>query len=184
MKKYILLFLFFTGFIAVSSGQKYYSKTGHVQFISDAPIEKITADNNNSYIIFDSATGKFEFSSLVKGFTFQKALMQEHFNENYMESDDYPKAIYKGSITDWSTLHLMNDHVYQVNVDGQLTMHGVTKPFKSKAELSMKNGNVIASSSFDIVIEDFNIQIPKVVKDNISKTVRVNVKAELVPMNK
>lgn len=183
MKKYFfLIILFFGGFTSSSFGQKYFSKTGHVHFVSEAPVEKIEADNNNGYVIFDAATGRFEFSVLIKGFTFQKALMQEHFNENYMESDEYPKAVYKGSIVDWSTIHLMNDHVFQVNIEGQLTMHGVTQPFKCPASLTMKSGGVSATSTFDIGIADFNIQIPKVVKDNISKNVKVTVNVDLLPM--
>ncbi|MFZ1679318.1 MAG: YceI family protein [Saprospiraceae bacterium] len=182
MKKYILSLLFFGGFTSLSLGQKYFSKTGHVHFLSEAPIEKIEADNNNGFVIFDAATGRFEFSVLIKGFAFQKALMQEHFNENYMESDNYPKAVYKGSIVDWSAIHLMNDHIYQVNVEGQLTMHGVTKPFNCQASLTMKSGGVSANSSFDVVIADYDIQIPKVVKDNISKNVKVTVKVDLLPM--
>ena len=182
MKGYIISIVFIVGLFDVSFGQKYFSKTGHVHFLSEAPIEKIEADNNNGYVIFDAGTGQFEFSVLIKGFTFQKALMQEHFNENYMESDLYPKAIYKGSIADWSAIHLMNDHLYQVNVEGQLTIHGVTKPFKCQAALTMKNGGVTASAAFDVVIADFNIQIPKVVKDNISKNVKVSVKVDLLPL--
>ncbi|MEO6131261.1 MAG: YceI family protein [Saprospiraceae bacterium] len=184
MKKYILLILFIAGFSVASFGQKYFSKTGHVHFLSDAPIEKIEADNDNGFIIFDAATGHLEFSVLIKGFTFHKALMQQHFNENYMESDTYPKAIYKGLIRDWSVIHLMGDHVCQVDVEGQLTMHGVTKPLKCKASLTMQNGGISATSAFDIVVADYNIQIPKVVKDNISKNVKVTVTADLVPMNK
>ncbi|MBK9982618.1 MAG: YceI family protein [Saprospiraceae bacterium] len=181
-KHFFLIILFIGGFTGFSFGQKYFSKTGRVHIVSEAPVEKIEADNNNGYVIFDAASGRFEFSVLIKGFTFQKALMQEHFNENYMESDDYPKAVYKGSIADWSTIHLMNDHVFQVNVEGQLTMHGVTKPFKCPASIIMKSGGVSATSSFDIAIADFNIQIPKVVKDNISKNVKVDVKVDLLPM--
>ena len=182
MKKLILLFVCITGCVSLAVGQKYYSKTGHVHFISEAPIETIEADNNNCYVVFDEATGQFEFSVLIKGFTFQKALMQEHFNENYMESDTYPKAVYKGSITNWASIHLMNDHVFEVNVEGQLTIHGITKPFKCPASLTMKNGGVSANAAFEIVIADFNIQIPKVVRDNISKSVKVTVKADLQPI--
>jgi polyisoprenoid-binding protein YceI len=179
MKQSILIIIFFGGFTVGAYGQKYFSKTGHVHFLSDAPIETIEADNNNGYVIFDAATGKVDFSVLIKGFTFQKALMQEHFNENYLESDTYPKATFKGSIVDWASVHLMDDHIYQVNVDGQLTMHGVTNPFSCKATITMKNGGVSTSAAFEIAIADYNIQIPKVVRDNISKTVKVTVRTDL-----
>lgn len=182
MNRFSLIIIFFYAFIAASSGQKYYSKTARVHFISEAPIDTISADNNNGYVIFDEATGHFEFSVLIKGFTFQKALMQEHFNENYMESDNYPKAIYKGNIVDWPNIHMITNHVYQVNVDGLLTLHGVTRPYKYQASLTRKPSGVSANASFDITIADHNIQIPKVVKNNISKTVHVSVKTDMVLM--
>ena len=163
-------------------GQKYYCKTGHVSFLSEAPIETIEAKNDNAYIVFDAGTGQIEFSVLIKGFTFEKALMQEHFNENYMESDEYPKSIFKGSLTDWSGNHIVSDIENKVNVSGQLTIHGITKPFQGPATLMMKSGVLSAFATFDITIADYNIEVPKIVRDNISKTVKVTVKADLQPM--
>ena len=175
----ILLFIVTAG----STGQQYYSKTGKVTFVSDAPLEKIEAHNNNGYVVFDSATGNIEWSVLIKGFQFVKALMQDHFNENYMESQKFPKGIFKGTVTNMKDVHLDKDGDYTVDVKGQLTLHGVTKPFNPTGHVIVKNGVITSTSNFDIVVEDFDIEIPKVVKDNIAKTVKVSVVAELQKLN-
>jgi len=175
----ILLFIV----TAWSTGQQYYSKTGKVTFVSDAPLEKIEAHNNNGYVVFDAATGNIEWSVLIKGFQFVKALMQDHFNENYMESQKFPKGIFKGTVTNMKDVHLDKDGDYTVDVKGQLTLHGVTKPFNPTGHVIVKNGVITSTSNFDIVVEDFDIEIPKVVKDNIAKTVKVSVVAELQKLN-
>lgn len=160
-------------------GQQYYSKTGKVTFISDAPLEKIEAHNNNGYVAFDSNTGNIEWSVLIKGFEFVKALMQDHFNENYMESQKFPKGLFKGTILNLKDINLQKDGEYNVNVKGELTLHGITKPFNPTGHISVKGGMITATSNFDILVEDFDIEIPKVVKDNIAKSVKVNVVADL-----
>ena len=179
MKKYLCLIFLIAVCSPILVGQKYYSKTGHIHFLSEAPIETIQSDNRSGYVVLDAATGQFEFSVLIKGFKFEKALMQQHFNENYLESDKFPKGIYKGSIVNWSGVHPDRDGVYEVKTDGQLTIHGITKPFTCPAKLTVKSGVISVSSAFDVVIADFGIQVPKVVRDNISKTVKVTVNADL-----
>jgi len=114
------------------SGQKYYSKAGHVQFVSDAPLEKITATNNSALIVIDAATGRMDLSVLMKGFKFEKALMQEHFNENYMESHLYPKGIFSGTITNMKEINLGKDGTYTARVQGDLSLHGVKKAMLSR----------------------------------------------------
>ena len=160
-------------------GQKYYSKTGKVQFLSKAPLENIEASNENGYVVYDATGGQIEWSVLIKGFKFQKALMQQHFNENYMESDKYPKAIFKGKVDNPSSLNLSKDGEYNVSVKGELTIHGLTKPLSTRGVIRVKGGQVSASSSFDIAIADYNIEVPKVVRENIAKVVRVTVHSEL-----
>jgi len=166
-----------------SMGQQYYSKTGKVSFISDAPLEEIEAHNNSGYVVFDSATGNIEWSVLIKGFQFVKALMQDHFNENYMESQKYPKGLFKGTIVNLKDINLQKDGDYTVNVKGLLTLHGVTKPVNPTGHVNVKGGMIMATSNFTITVEDYNIDIPKVVKDNISKIVKVSVVAELQKLN-
>ena len=98
MRKFFFGFYIFFMVVNVISGQKYFTKTGHISFYSDTPLEKIEGHNKSSNCVLDVATGKLEVATLVKGFQFEKALMQEHFNENYMESDKFPKAVFKGQI--------------------------------------------------------------------------------------
>lgn len=179
MKKYLLPALLILFQASFAFGQKYYTKTGSIHFLSEAPLEKIEASNGNAYVVFDVGTGQMEWSVLIKGFKFEKALMQEHFNENYMESDKYPKAIFKGSISQVSGINLLKDGNYDVEASGDITIHGVTKPTRAPGRVMVKNGVLTVESSFNLTIADYNIEVPKVVRDNIAKTVKVSVSAQL-----
>lgn len=184
MKKFLLpvfCVLLATNFL---SAQKYFSKTGSIYFLSVAPMEKIESRNGNAYVIFDSGTGQMEWSVLIKGFKFEKALMQEHFNENYMESDQFPKGTFKGKIVNMSGVNCTKDGVYNVEVSGNLTLHGVTKPLTVPGKIIVKNGIVNASSTFELTVADYGIEVPKVVRENIAKTVKVTVNADLQRMEK
>lgn len=180
--KNILLILIFASLSAGASAQKYYSKTGHISFLSKAPLETIEATNQNAYVVLDAATGKFEWSVLIKGFQFEKALMQEHFNENYLESNKYPKALFKGQIHNMQGIDLTKDGSYEVEAGGDMTIHGVTKPFRALGKVNVKGGKIHVTSAFDVAVADYNISIPGVVRDNIAKTVKVTVKADLQPL--
>ncbi len=161
------------------TAQKYFSKTAKVSFVSEAPIEKIVSTNNSGYLIMDVATGQLEMSVLIKGFQFDKALMQAHFNENYMESDKYPKAFFKGRITNISTFSLTNEGTYQAELKGDLTIHGITRPFSTQAKMIANGGKVSAEGNFEVAIADYGIEVPKVVRDNIAKQVKVSIRADL-----
>jgi len=183
MKKGVWIVILLFTFSAWTTAQQYYAKTGKVSFISDAPLEKIEAHNNSGFVVFDSATGNIEWSVLIKGFQFEKALMQDHFNENYLESQKYPKGLFKGTVANLNDINLQKDGVYTLNVKGLLTLHGVTKPLNPVGKVTVKNGLITVTSDFDIVVDDYNIQIPKVVKDNISKIVKVSVATDLQKLN-
>ncbi|MEK7253941.1 MAG: YceI family protein, partial [Bacteroidota bacterium] len=101
-----LLLLFFAQGI---QAQKYFTREGKITFVSDAAMEKIEAVTNSATSVIDMATGAVEFAVLIKGFQFKKALMQEHFNENYMESSKFPKATFKGKIDNFSSVNLKKD---------------------------------------------------------------------------
>ena len=180
--KWLIVIINLVLLMPVVSAQKYYSKTAKVIFISEAPLEKIEGLNNSGYVVLDAGSGAVEMSVLIKGFKFEKALMQEHFNENYMESSKYPKGLFKGNITNISEINFSKDGEYTAAVKGNLTLHGVTKPLMTSAKVSVKGGTVFARSSFDITIADYNIDVPKVVRENIAKTVRVSVQADLQKM--
>ncbi len=182
MRKFIIgFFLVFLG-VQVMSAQKYFTKTGHISFYSDTPLEKIEGHNKSSNCVLDVATGKLEVATLVKGFQFEKALMQEHFNENYMESDKFPKAVFKGQIDNYSKLDISKNGKVTVKVSGDLTMHGVTKKVTTDAMVSINNGKIIADASFNVLLADFNIKIPALVKDQIAKSLKIKVACTLEPL--
>ena len=171
--------------VAVSmqvSAQKYFTRDGKITFSSDAPMEKIEAVNNKVSSVFDTQTGDVEFAVLIKSFHFEKALMQEHFNENYMESSKYPKATFKGKISNLSSINLKVNGDYRAAVQGDLTIHGVTKPVQADAVLKVSNGIIHATSTFQVAVADYNIEIPKVVRENIAKIVQINIDVDYKPL--
>lgn len=179
MKKYIavvLLLLIHGHWIAA---QQYYSKTGKITFTSKAPLEVIEATNTNANIVLDVSDGTVEGAVLIQGFQFKKALMQQHFNENYLESHKYPKATFKGNLANYKSINLEKDGTYKADVKGSLTMHGVTRPFATTGTVTVAGGKINVVSTFDLTVADYQIEIPKVVQDNISKTVNVRLSADL-----
>ena len=156
--------------------QNYTTKTGFIGFYSKTPFEDITAENNQVYAVLDPGSHHIAFAVLLRGFIFPKELMQEHFNENYVESDKYPKATFSG-ISE-GEIDLSKDGIYQVVIKGDLNLHGVNKAIETTAQLEVKKGQILGSSSFKLKPEDFNIQIPGVVRDKIAK--EINVKVQIV----
>lgn len=182
IRRCILATVFYISGVNGLFAQKYYSKVSQVVFTSDAPLEKIVGRNTNGLIVLDAANGRIECSVLIKGFQFEKALMQDHFNENYMESHKFPKGVFKGTITNMQDIHLKKDGTYAAVIKGDLTLHGITKPFSPTGKVVVKGGKITASSSFEIRVADFNIEIPKVVRENIAENVKVTIQADLLAM--
>lgn len=158
--------------------QTYFTRSGSVTFESEAPLEKIEASNQKATSVLDTESGKIEFAILIKAFQFEKALMQEHFNENYMESDQFPKALFKGKIVDPSIVDYSKDGTYAIQVTGELTIHGETKNITTPAELIIKDGAISGKAMFEVAVADYKIEIPAVVKDNIAKIVKINIDVE------
>ena len=158
-----------------TQAQKYFTREGKISFFSDAQLEKIEAHNNSANSVFDLESGRIEFAVLIKAFQFEKALMQEHFNENYMESSKFPKAVFKGIITNIDELDLSKDGSYKAQVKGELTIHGVTREVVTEGLFEVTGGNITAQSSFDVAVADYDIKVPAVVRDNIAKNVRIDV---------
>lgn len=189
MKTLSVLFAFFMAFVmaaptALQAQDKYFTKDGTISFFSATSMEDIEAANNKVTSVMEKSTGKIEFAVLMKGFTFEKALMQEHFNENYVESDKFPKSTFKGTITDIANVNFAKDGVYNVTVSGDLTLHGVTKPVTAKGTIEVKGDNLLAKSTFKILLSDHGIAIPAVVKDNISKSIEIRVSMPYKPLVK
>lgn len=166
------------------SGQKYFTKTGHVSFYSDTPLEKIEAQNKSSNCVLDLATGKLEFAVLIKGFQFEKALMQEHFNENYLESTKFPKAIFKGTISNIKEVQFLKDGKYKGNFEGKITIHGVTKSVDNVVNFRVSGGKITADTDFNLTVGDFDISIPSLVSDKVAKTAKVTIQVELQELKK
>ena len=175
MKLFILLVAVFFLFSNKGYAQKYYTKNGSISFFSTTNMEDIKADNNQVVSVLNVPTGELLFSLLIKSFHFPKALMEEHFNEDYLESDKYPKANFTGSFT--GDFVPDKDGTYNVIAKGNLTLHNVTKPIEEPATLEVKAGRLLGKTVFKLRPEDFNISIPSIVRDKITKeiTVLVNI---------
>lgn len=159
--------------------QKYFTREGKISFHSSAVVENIEAHNTSATSVVDTETGNLEFAVLIKAFQFEKALMQEHFNENYLESDKFPKATFKGALVNKADVNFAKDGTYKAKVKGNMTLHGVTNPVATTAVFVVKSGVISTSSEFNIAVADYKIEIPSLVKDNIAKEVQVVVKADL-----
>lgn len=184
MKKTIILSVFMLIATNFMFAQKYFTKTGTIQFYSKAQLEEITATSKQVSAILDITTGDFQFKLLMKTFEFEKALMQEHFNEKYVESDKYPDATFKGKIVNLKDVNFTKDGKYNVTVEGDLTIHGVTKKVTQQGVLEIKDGKITATSTFNILLADYNVTIPNTVVNNISKTIEIRVNTVLVKLNK
>lgn len=178
MKKIILGMLVICGTQSLYA-QKYMTRTGRISFYSATPLENIEAFNNEVAAVFDSKSGEFAFQAPIKSFKFDRALMQEHFNENYMESDKYPRAEYKGKITDIANVNFAKDGNYKVSTTGKLTIHGVTKDVTLPASVTVKGAQATINSKFSVKPPDYNISIPKLVEGKIAKSIEVTVNSIL-----
>ncbi len=177
MKQIIILLLSLIAFTATAD--KYFTKTGKISFFSSAPMEKIEAHNGAIGVLLNSATGALSFKVLIKSFVFEKKLMQEHFNENYMDSDKYPKAMFKGKVKDISKVNFSKDGKYPVKVSGDLTIHGVKKAVVESGYIIVKKGIPTVSSNFSVKLTDYKVKIPRAVRDKIAKDVKIKINARL-----
>ena len=171
----VLLTIILAGISNTSFAQVYYTKNGRISFFSKASLENISADNNQVISVLNIETGALEFSVLNNAFHFPKAKMEEDFNENYIESNKYPKSTFKGNITDISNISSLKDGSYQVNVNGDLMIHGVSKNITTPAAITIKDGKISAASSFKILVKDYNIKIPTIVTNKIAENIEITV---------
>lgn len=155
--------------------QKLMTREGEVKFEASMPtFEEIAGKNNTTSCIFDETTGDFVALTLVKGFKFKSPLMEEHFNENYMESSKFPKATFKGKVLNFDKSKLSSTKT-AYELEGELTIHGVTKKVKTKIYLTLNAGKVIATSNFSVKLDDYNVEVPSLVKSKIAENVKLAV---------
>jgi polyisoprenoid-binding protein YceI len=163
--------------VSAAQAQKYMTRTGKVIFFSATSVENIEAVNNEAAAALDAGSGELLFQVPIKSFKFEKSLMQEHFNENYMESDKFPKAIFKGNIG--KVPDLSKDGSYPVTAKGKLTIHGVTKDVSIPGTLTVKGGAVTSAAKFKVATADYGIKIPSVVATKIAKEIEITVNSVL-----
>lgn len=179
MKTILISFLALLLSTNVVYSQKYMTKNGHIRFFSSTPMEDIEAHNRQVNAALDASTGDFVFKVLIKSFEFEKALMQEHFNENYLESHKFPNASFQGKITNLSAMDFSKDGTYNADIEGKLTIHGVTKDISEKGTFTVKDGVVQGFSKFFVKVADYEIKIPGAVVNNIAESIEVSVDVKL-----
>ncbi|OOQ57285.1 YceI family protein [Mucilaginibacter pedocola] len=172
--KYICLILLAWLSIKNQASQDLYAcKNVKVSLFSSAPLEDITASTSTGTSVYNPATGDLAFSVNIRSFQFPKSLMQEHFNENYMESDKYPKATFKGKIKE--TIDVTKNGTYPVTATGDLQVHGVTQTRTITGTAVVNNGTVSLSSEFMVKCADHKIEIPTLVFKKIAESIKMNV---------
>lgn len=183
MKYFVVSLLMFASF-SVTGQSKYITKNGHIDFFSKTSMENISAKNEQVSSILDVESGKVVVAVLMKSFRFEKALMEDHFNENYVESEKFPKASFSGQIVDYRADIFKDGVATKVKVSGDLTIHGVKKTILADATVTKTKEGITAESEFIVKLSDFDIKIPSVVKDNISNEVKVTLKFNYLPLSK
>lgn len=167
------------GTLPVNGQELYFARDGYVSFFSDAPLEDIKAVNQQVNTIFNHDNGEVVVKVLIRSFEFDKALMQEHFNENYMESSTYPKSIFKGKINNYKPFDLSKNKTYTVKVTGSLTIKGITQEIQETGEVQVKDGKLLLQTELIINLDDYKIKIPGSVVNNISKNIKITYRTTL-----
>jgi hypothetical protein len=173
--KRLILSVIILSLVTSANAQKFMTKNGYIGFFSHTTMEDIKGDNNQVAGVLDISNGDMVFQVLIKSFHFDRALMEEHFNENYMESEKFPKATFKGKITNLSSVNFTKNGTYNVTVEGDLTIRDATNKINTKGTIEVITGGINANSKFLINPEDYKINIPGVVREKIAKNLEVTV---------
>lgn len=162
--------------------QIYKCTVGSVSFFSEAPIENIDATSKslNSFINTEAKT--IAFIIPINSFVFKKALMQEHFNEKYMESETYPLAKYTGIINE--TIDFTKEGIYKVTTTGKLTMHGVEKLVTEPGTITIKDNTIKLSSEFMVAVKEYKVEIPTLLFQNIAENILIKLNGVYEPYKK
>lgn len=155
--------------------QQYLTKNGEIRFFSDAPIEDIQAVNQTAMAIIDLESGEFAFKVKIKDFIFPNSLMQEHFNESYLESDKFPYSTFSGSIDKLTDISQKNT----LEVSGDLVIHGIRQKTNLQATIQDLDNSLYITSEFDVVLDDFDVDIPKIMMYKIAEVIQVSVDMKL-----
>jgi hypothetical protein len=183
MKKLFLLALVASAISNANAQAKYMTKTGKVTFDAGTGLEDITGINKSVTTAIDAVKGDIVFKMQIKAFEFKSQLMQDHFNENYMESEKYPVSTFKGKIVNLDKVNFSKDGTYKVKVKGEMEIHGVkNKDVEADGEIVVKGTDLEVKSDFVVKMDDYKINIPSVVKDKLASKadIKVNCKYSIV----
>ena len=182
MKKTIILFVLLLNFAV--NAQIYTAKSGEtsISFYSEAPLENIEAVNKSASIVLKATTNDIQMSISVQNFKFKNALMEEHFNENYMETTKFPKCVFKGKINE--TVDYTKEGEQKVTITGKMELHGVTKDVTIDGVITKTGNDLKLYSKFKIKVSDYNIKVPSMYVKNIAETVDVTFNSVLEPYQK
>lgn len=170
-----LLALMISELMAITCfGQLYMTKTGQTSFFSETPMENISAVNNQVIVILNTSNGEVAIKMQQRGFHFPNKLMEEHFNENYMETEKFPSPVFTGKIKE--AIDYSRDGNYAVNVDGVIDMHGVKQNRSFKGQVSISGGQITLISSFEVKLTDHKIEVPTLVLTKIAESISVKNK--------
>lgn len=162
--------------------QKLITKDGTIEIFSQTSLFTIEAKNQKVASILNLETGDVVASTLVRSFKFKEALVEEHFNENYMQSEKYPKSQFKGKITNFNTVDQSKDGTYPITIEGELTMHGQTKPEKLNGKIVIHDGKISASAETEVSLENYKIEVEESYKDRINDLIKLDIKFDYSPM--
>ncbi len=171
---FITIMLFSFGLV-LNAQDKKMTKTGHLWFFSHTTLEDIEAHSHQAVAILIPAKGSLAIEVSMLSFEFPKALMQEHFNENYMESAKYPKSKFLGSITNLSSIDFTKNGTYNATVEGTMTIHNVSQKIKAEGTIEVKDGKITLKSKFKVAPKDYNIVVESRFSNNIASSIEVNV---------
>jgi polyisoprenoid-binding protein YceI len=179
MKKVFATCSLFLFFVITAFSQTYITRNGSISFSSHTPLEDVKAQNNEAVSVLNPSTGDLEFKVAVKSFHFVKTAMEDHFNnDDYMASEKYPKAGFKGKIQNITAVDLSKDGVYKVTVSGDLTIRDVTKPITAQGTIKVEGGMVTVTSTFTIKRKDYNVIGEAFVQKKISEDIEITVNCQ------
>ena len=181
MRRYFFLF-FLLSSLGAGAQTIFIAKSGEIAFYSKAPVENIEAHNTSAQALLNTSNREMAFRVPIRKFKYQNAMMEEHFNEKYMESDKFPMATFKGNIKE--DIDLTKNGDYKVTAEGTLIIHGVEHDISAPGTVSVKEGEINVQSDFTVRLKDHNITVPQIVFQNIAEKIDVKVRLQFIPYTK
>lgn len=178
MKQLILILAVAGMFAGTGAAQKYITKEGVCDIFSETSFFTIEATNKKVASILNGETGEIVASTLMRSFKYQEALVEEHFNENYMESQLYPKGVFTGKITNFSEVNIKKDGTYHITIEGNLEFHGEKHSLTTTGKLVVRGETVTGTTEFEVSLAGYNIKVEEKYKDRIRDEIRIDLHLE------